>query len=596
MYKKIKSSQKYFFILVMFIIMSTPNILQAKTYYIRPDGGTANQCTGLVDAPYPGSGSNKPCAWKHIFEALPPKYYKAQPRITGGDTIIIKKGTYIMGRHKGYEGAGCEATNSYACFPKPLPSGPDPQHPTRILGEGWNNGCNNPPKLIGVGKTFNILNLTNTSNAVIQCLEITDGATCGDNYKGSQSNLKCGKKPDGSYMDWAQRGIYSGTASKPYNNSKNVLLKNLYIHGLGGEAINAAHLTDWTIEDTRLIANARAAFNGDVPPAKGDNDEFYGTIAFKNVEIGWTGCIEDKDTGKIVKCYDQQKGGYGDAIGTGPSGNAAWIFDNVYIHHNTSDGIDLLYFSWASNPQVKIINSRIEGNAGNGIKVAGAALIMNNEIIGNCDYWHDKPFNDHIIRCRGGGAALAVDLSHDAKTYVVNNTFLGEAPAIISIAGAKTYVPGQAHIYFFNNLLVGLARYNNPSERADWMYAYDFNIQSDLSNAYWAIYHSSRTDRYNLPNTEGTTLNVDPLLVKIDSISDQYDLRIRSQDSPIIGKGMKAGTFLGLWGKFNEKVNIPSIDKEGILRTGKTCYGAHELSGASKNQKPEIELKTIKLN
>lgn len=32
------------------------------TYYVRPDGGSADQCTGLVDAPYPGSGTDQPCA------------------------------------------------------------------------------------------------------------------------------------------------------------------------------------------------------------------------------------------------------------------------------------------------------------------------------------------------------------------------------------------------------------------------------------------------------------------------------------------------------------------------------------------------------
>ena len=40
------------------------------TYYIRTDGGTAAQCTGTADAPYPGSGTNQLCAWSHPFWAL----------------------------------------------------------------------------------------------------------------------------------------------------------------------------------------------------------------------------------------------------------------------------------------------------------------------------------------------------------------------------------------------------------------------------------------------------------------------------------------------------------------------------------------------
>ncbi|MBM3190812.1 MAG: hypothetical protein FJZ90_19090, partial [Chloroflexi bacterium] len=43
--------------------------LAAVTYYVRPDGGSPTQCTGRVDAPYPGSGTNQPCAWDHPFRA-----------------------------------------------------------------------------------------------------------------------------------------------------------------------------------------------------------------------------------------------------------------------------------------------------------------------------------------------------------------------------------------------------------------------------------------------------------------------------------------------------------------------------------------------
>jgi hypothetical protein len=43
--------------------------VQGQMYYVRTDGGSAKQCTGLVDAPYPGNGINQPCAWDHPFRA-----------------------------------------------------------------------------------------------------------------------------------------------------------------------------------------------------------------------------------------------------------------------------------------------------------------------------------------------------------------------------------------------------------------------------------------------------------------------------------------------------------------------------------------------
>ncbi len=70
----------------------TPPEPSATTYYIRPDGGSPHQCTGQVDAPYPGSGTGQPCAWDHPFRALPPD---GSPRFAGGDTLIIGPGPWI---------------------------------------------------------------------------------------------------------------------------------------------------------------------------------------------------------------------------------------------------------------------------------------------------------------------------------------------------------------------------------------------------------------------------------------------------------------------------------------------------------------------
>ena len=68
--------------------------IQGGIYYVREDGGSALECTGLADAPYPGSGTGQPCAWNHPFQALPPD---DAPRIARGDTLIIASGLYMMG-------------------------------------------------------------------------------------------------------------------------------------------------------------------------------------------------------------------------------------------------------------------------------------------------------------------------------------------------------------------------------------------------------------------------------------------------------------------------------------------------------------------
>ncbi len=152
------------FLSILSALYTLPSELaQAATYYyVRPDGGTFDQCTGLVDAPYQGSGTNQPCAWSHPFWALdsnnPPSW-----RLQGGDTLIIYQGSYRMGI--GAPNTGwCEAESSYDCHLAPLPSGPDPAHPTRILGADWDQGCPNPPELWGAERPWQIISLNGTSN------------------------------------------------------------------------------------------------------------------------------------------------------------------------------------------------------------------------------------------------------------------------------------------------------------------------------------------------------------------------------------------------------------------------------------------------
>lgn len=64
-----------------------PMFVFGKTYYVRPDG-SAN-CNGLVNAPYPGSGINQPCAFSSIQQA--------EVAATFGDTILLAAGSTFNG-------------------------------------------------------------------------------------------------------------------------------------------------------------------------------------------------------------------------------------------------------------------------------------------------------------------------------------------------------------------------------------------------------------------------------------------------------------------------------------------------------------------
>ncbi|MCK4450621.1 MAG: hypothetical protein KAX26_08520, partial [Anaerolineae bacterium] len=220
-----------------------------STYYVRPDGGSPEQCTGLVDAPYPGSGTAQPCAWDHPFRALPPD---GTPRIAGGDTLIIGAGSYMMGLDT--PGAdNCSEYWPWGCHMPPVPSGPDPAHPTRILGEGWDTGCSDPPELWGTERAYMIINLTDASNVEVACLEITDHSGCVEFHTGG---LAC-ERDTFPFGRWAAIGLYA-------EDSTNVHLQDLNIHGLAHAGVWAGRLTDWTVENVRIAGNGWVGWDGDI--------------------------------------------------------------------------------------------------------------------------------------------------------------------------------------------------------------------------------------------------------------------------------------------------------------------------------------------
>jgi len=417
---------------ILCFLLSAATISQAATYYIRTDGGTAQQCSGLADAAYPGSGENQACAWAHPFWALDSG---GSWRINGGDTLLIDAGSYMMGY--GAPNTGwCDAEGSYGCYFPPVPSGTDSLNPTRILGKGWNSGCSIPPELWGTQRTYHILNLEGTSDAIIDCFEITDHAGCVEYH--SNLSVRC-ERDTYPYGEWADRGIYA-------SDSSNVTLRHLNIHGLSGGGIHAGRISNWTVEDVRIAGNGLIGWDGDL--WEGD-DSNSGTITFRRVAVEWNGCVETYPGMQPDHCWAQSAGGYGDGIGVGRSGGH-WIIEDSVIRHNTSDGVDLLYVG-VDNPgsMVEIRRTTAEGNAGNQIKAGGSSSIVNSLVVGNCGYFFQKSFaqemgdNESGDQCRAGGASLSLNLGRGDTASVVNSTIAGHGWALIEAQCITLDFPDQ---------------------------------------------------------------------------------------------------------------------------------------------------------
>ena len=388
----------------------SPPVAQAATYYIRPDGGSTTQCTGTADAPYPGSGSSQPCAWDHPFRALPPE---GSPNINGGDTLIIAAGSYRMG----YGAAGadiCESDYPWDCYMPPVPSGPNPNNPTRILGAGWDSGCAQPPQLWGTERAYYILNLTGSSNVEIACLEITDHSGCVEDHTGG---LAC-ERNSYPYGDWAAVGLEAA-------DSANVYLSHLNIHGLGHGGVHAGRLTDWTVEDVQIVGNGWVGWDGDIDGDDGNS----GNLTFRRWTVAWNGCGETYPGDQPAGCWAQTAGGYGDGVGTGETGGD-WLIEDSAFLHNTSDGLDLLY-TRRSGSSITIRRTIAEGNAGDQIKTTGPTLIENVIAVSNCGFFEGKSFTYNVDNCRAGGSAIALTLRDGNEASIVNATITGQGDCLL---------------------------------------------------------------------------------------------------------------------------------------------------------------------
>lgn len=417
------------------------------TYYVRPDGGSEAQCTGLADAPYPGSGTDQPCAWDHPFRALPPE---DTPRIAGGDTLIIAAGSYRMGY--GAPGADvCASDYPWDCHMPPIPSGPTPAQPTRILGAGWDADCPNPPELWGAECAAFILNLTGTSNVEIACLEITDHSPCVEDHavEDGGSDLTC-EFETYPFGDWANTGLYAEDAA-------NVILRHLDIHGLASAGVRAGRLTDWLVEDVRLATNGWVGWDGDI----GDDSSNSGTLHFARWTVEWNGCAETYPGGAPTGCWSQTKGGYGDGIGTG-STEGYWLIEDSAFLYNTSDGLDLLYAQGTSSIEIK--RAIAEGNAGNQIKTSGPATIENSVIVGNCGYFNGQPFTYYVDDCRAAGNALSLQLFPGNHLTVTNTTLASEGDCLV-IAECSGGCDGSESVLLRNAIFQGHPDFMSPGEQ-----------------------------------------------------------------------------------------------------------------------------------
>ncbi|MDD5559068.1 choice-of-anchor Q domain-containing protein [Candidatus Methylomirabilis sp.] len=386
----------------------------------------------------------------------------------GGDTLIIGAGSYAVGI--GAPGAeGCDPGDSPHCLLPRVPSGPDLSRPTRLLGAGWDGGCPSPPELWGRERLAYVINLEGSSNVELACLDITDHSSCIEDHNQERlpcvgCNVACNRTVS-PYGDWAEIGLYAA-------DSANVHLADLNIHGLAVDGVLAGRLSNWTVERVRIIGNGAAGWNGDLT-GDGSNTSNSGDIVFRKLEVGWNGCSETYPSRSIAvnTCWAQMAGGYGDGFGIGFS-QGRWVFEDADFHHNTSDGLDLLYLQGQSSVELRRV--RTEANAGNQLKMAGSARVENAVVVGSCGYFQraGSPLMVEGDHCRAAGNAVAFELNPGSQVTLMNSTVTGEGNVLIEESchgpwpGAPTPQPdclGTERVTVRNTILLGQPQWGDPT-------------------------------------------------------------------------------------------------------------------------------------
>ena len=329
--------------LVLFTVV--PTILAAETYFVRADGGNAQQCTGKADVSYAGSGTAQSCAWSHPFWALDTA---GKWKMAGGDRLLIS-GSFMLG-YGAPNTAWCSSNWPWDCHLPPVPSGPNSSQKTVIAGTGYASGCATKPELWGTQRASAVLSADDAANFSFECLEITDHESCIEHHT---QGARC-KRDAFPYGNWAAVGISAAGA-------RNAEFRNLDIHGMANRGILGGAFENMTASAVRVAGNGWSGWDFDVH--RGTNS---GNLILDRLLVEWNGCAEQWDAkGTYRHCWAQQQGGYGDGLGLGSStGN--WIVRDSVFRYNTSDGFDALYLGTVNNvaPSLLVERSRFEGNAG----------------------------------------------------------------------------------------------------------------------------------------------------------------------------------------------------------------------------------------
>ena len=540
-------------LLTTLFILLLPHVCMGTTYYIRTDGGTPTQCTGLVDAAYPGSGTAQDCAWEHPFWMLStPTTW----RIASGDTVIISNESYQLGYGAPATGSGGVFDASYETLPRTVHfpsfsaiSGVDADNKTKIVGADYATGCSDKPELWGSGGAYYLFNVTDTSNIEMNCLEITDHDECGYGLLPSSATESSCETATASSV-WAKNGFEGTTVV-------NFTLDNMDIHGLASAGLKAGPFTNFEFKNSRMSGMPLGNFDFDAGAGHIDNP---GPLTFSDFEISWAGCIEkypvvSDPTTRCVEIVENNS----DGVGTNYTGGQ-WTYQRGEVLYNAQDGIDMLYL--LDTGAVTVDRVKFQGNAGNALKISSDARAQNNIIVGDCSYLADTyGANFHNVECRGV-ATVATNMLNGEYIEIYNNTITQASnlySPLLMVCNAADCDSLTTGIVLKNNIFIGDGVSNTAPQSTST--GYSAALAQGWENNLW---YGLRSPCPYFTGPTGSICAIDPMLAD-DTISATFNATITSS-SPAYLAGVDTGLL---------------YDFYGTARTSIMSVGAVEVAGST---------------
>ena len=453
--------------------------LFGETWYVRPDGGTrftknrvaaglSGQCDGRHDAPYPGSGMNRPCAFNDVrFLWGDGTYNQNHTWIgTGGDSYLIRGSigsgvSWQVGWPNASTGLDKKSGNYWGTPGDPYgsgipvpPSGTASQH-TRILGENYAS-CHTASaktQLHGSYGVSPVLKMNGASYVDVQCIDITDFSSCGRAAQTHTCNTNIG-----SLDDYANSGIsWSNTATHDS-------LTDVSVHGIAGSGMIGPTGDDTKFSYLRIVGNAAAGWNADA----GDGTTGTGSLHVENFDISWNGCSEEYPITHSLPyqdCTDDNVGGYGDGFGTATvASNPGWnaVFDHGIASYNTQDGLDALHLI-GNGSSMEVSNTLAFGNMGQQLKVGGGrAVLRNNVIFTNCNALRQAipgtppRYNLRLTDfCRAADTGIYISVNDGSTTIFDNNIIYSAATTAVQVGVTTSCSTSTCLIEQKNNIFIG---------------------------------------------------------------------------------------------------------------------------------------------